>query len=164
MIELVPWITGKCSFYAIAHDGVVLADRFLEELALVDRAHAERLANLVGNIVEHAEYVRPALLRTELPAYGIYALYNHKEVRSPYNPSRLLCAYAAGTARIVIVGAGFIKERTEPIQQNARAMQAATTLASCIRIVNDRIKTGEIDVDGSILYPSHPEAFTLHHP
>jgi len=160
-IRIIPWLEGRCSFYAIERNGVCLADEFMEILEGTDRGYSLRLSRMIQGL-RTRQQIRPAILRPELPGLGVFALYNHKEFPSEqYNPSRLLCTYVGDSARILLVGSGFIKTRNEPIQMNGRASYEAQYLASVSKKVNDRIECGEIIIVGSKLLPLYPDSFTF---
>jgi hypothetical protein len=81
-------------------------------------------------------------------------MYDHKPMgREPYNPVRLLCSYVSNSDRILLVGGGFYKRKTQPIQQDLKAMKEAKFLIGVVRELNDRINAGEIEVAGSELLP-----------
>lgn len=134
-----------------------LPEVFLEELARTNKHHAERLARCI-DMISRRPFIRPALLRPERPDLGVYAMYNHIEVSDVYNPSRLLCAFAGTSNRIMLVGAGFIKTRTEPIQANIDAHREAIQLGRIARELSERIEYGAIEIVGPTLLPKTPEA------
>ena len=114
-LNVIPWIVGNCSFYAIEQDGIVLADQLLRSVAASSSKDADRLYRMLNRIAGD-RYIRPDLLRPELPQEGVFALYNHKPMgREPYNPIRLLCSFVSKSNRILIVGGGFYKRADRPI-------------------------------------------------
>lgn len=158
-VRIVPWITGTSSLYAVERDGVCLPEEFLDALNQCSAHHAERLTRFLVHILRQ-DYLRPSFLRPELPELGIYAMYNHKELRSaPYNPSRLLCRYVAGSDRIVLVGSGFVKSSDEPIQSNVNAHAEAVFLSDLGRGLDMRIDCGEIIIANSVLVPTSSDSF-----
>jgi hypothetical protein len=160
-VELIPWLAGRCSIYAVVRNGICLADEFMRQLREHDPGSAQELSNFLAN-ARTLSHVRESLLRPERPELGIFAMYNHREMpRTPYNPSRLLCSYLGNTNRILAVGSGFLKSRNEPIQSNLVANSEAMYLANVVRIVNTRIATGEIITHGSTLVPVFPDSLHL---
>lgn len=157
-VSVVPWIRGRCSCYAIALDDIVLPEQFAASVARTFPRDAQRLAKFLMRLTDDS-YIRPDLLRSELPNEGVFALYNHKPMgREPYNPIRLLCSYVADTNRILIVGDGFYKHHDRPIQNDSRAMKHARLVADVVRLLNNRIAAGEITVSGSELLPLHGDS------
>lgn len=160
MLQIQPWVVESCGLYAIVRDDRCLPDVFLEELARTNRYHAERLARFI-DMISRRPFVRPALLRPERPDLGVYAMYNLLEVSDVYNPSRLLCAFAGASNRIMLVGSGFMKTRTEPIQANVDAHREAIQLGRIARELSKRIEHGEIHSLGPMLIPNSREAFSF---
>lgn len=152
-VRIIPWLEGRCSFYAIERDGVCLPDAFMADLQTTNIGHAQRLWAFLETISQEL-YIRQAYLRPERPELGVFAMYNHKELESErYNPSRLLCSYASGGNRILVVGSGFLKSNDQPIQRNGIANSEAEYLAAITKQLNERIGHGEITIDGSRLVP-----------
>ena len=157
-LNVIPWIVSTCSFYAIEQDGIVLADQLLRSIATSSSKDADRLYRMLNKIAGD-RYIRPDLLRSELPQEGVFALYNHKPMgREPYNPIRLLCSFVTNSNRILIVGGGFYKRADRPIQQDTEAMKQARVLCNVVRMLNQRVDTGDIDVEGSELHPFHHDS------
>lgn len=157
-VKVIPWIVGQCSFYAIEQEGIVLADQLVKSIEASSPKDAERLFLMLSRIAGD-RYVRPDLLRTELPHEGVFALYNHKPMgREPYNPIRLLCSFVSKSNRILIVGGGFYKRVDQPIQRDAEAMKQARFLGNVVRVLNRRIDAGDIDIVGSELHPFHHDS------
>lgn len=157
-VVLVPWIVGRCSLYAIRTDDSILAEMFLSRIEVTFPNDAARLARFIERLTSES-YIRPDLLRSELPGENVFAMYNHKPmVRERYNPVRLLCSCVSGSARILIVGGGFHKGTTQPIQDNPAAMLQARLLIHVTKEVNRRIEVGEIEVVGSELRPLHRDS------
>lgn len=152
-VTVIPWLVGTCSLYALQKNDVILAEEFMldtEEYAAKD---ASRLAQFLLRLKDET-YIPPSRLRIELPNEKVYAMYNHKPIgREPYNPIRLLCAYPADSNRILVVGGGFYKRHTQPIQDNPTAMVHAKLLANVVQELNRRVERGEINVAGSQLLP-----------
>lgn len=160
-IRIIPWIEGLCSLYAIERDGISLPADFMKSLESTDYQSARQLWLFLSH-VRSATYVREAQIRSERPELGVYALYNHREfLRAAYNPSRLLCSYVGETNNILLVGAGFVKHRNEPIQMNEQANQEAMFLGFVARRLNERIAAGEIRTAGSRLTSIHEDSFTI---
>lgn len=158
IVRVVPWLVGTCSLYAIVRSEICLPDQFIEILGLFDRDSADRLLKFIKRIT-YAGQIRELHLRPERPDLGVFAMYNHRELLyEPYNPSRLLCAYIHESNRIMIVGAGFIKSKAEPIQSNAEANDEAKYLADIVRQLNNRIDHGEVLIVGSELIPVFPDS------
>ena len=151
-VSVVPWLLGSCSCYAIKQHGVVLPEQFVIGIERECPRDAERLAKFLMRL-RGETHIRPSQLRSELPNEGVYAMYDHKPMRGPYNPVRLLCSYVSNSNRILLVGGGFYKRTTQPIQQNADAMKQANVLVDVVHMLNDRIGAGEIEVVGSELLP-----------
>ncbi len=152
-VSIVPWLPGCCSCYAIKLNGVVLPEQFVVGIERNFPRDAERLARFL-NRLKSETHIRPNLLRSELPNEGVYAMYDHKPMgREPYNPVRLLCSYISNSDRILLVGGGFYKRKTQSIQQDLKAMKEAKFLIGVVRELNDRINAGEIEVAGSELLP-----------
>ena len=80
-------------------------------------------------------------------------MYDHKPMGGQYNPVRLLCSYVSDSNRILLVGGGFYKRKTQPIQQDVEAMEQARLLVNVVRVLHQRIDAGEIQVEGSELLP-----------
>ncbi|HLO99603.1 MAG TPA: hypothetical protein VK171_13490 [Fimbriimonas sp.] len=142
-VHIKPWRIGTCSIYSVVRDEVCLIDRFIDSLTLSNINDAKALASFIDNL-SRAQRIRPELLRPERPELGVYAMYKHDRRFGPYNPSRVLCAFAGSGDRILIAGAGFVKQVNQPIQKNPKANQEAEFLAGVVRQVNDRIDVGEI--------------------
>jgi hypothetical protein len=158
-IRIIPWLEGRCSFYAIERDGVCLADAFLEELDVEDPFAAKRLRAFL-EMISNETHVRQVYLRPERPELRVFAMYNHKElVAEPYNRSRLLCSYVGQSNRLLLLGSGFIKLTDQPIQRNGLANREAEFLYDIARKVGQRIECGEILVIGSELVPLSNDSF-----
>lgn len=160
-INVIPWRIGDSSLYAVVRDSHCLADQFLDVLELHDVRHAMHLAGFIAMITREP-FIRPGFLRDELPERGIYAMYQHGTVRRTYNPARLLCGYVGTGNRILLVGSGFVKQKTEPLQENRAAYAEANMLADIIDVLNTRITTGEIEVVGSRLDPMYHDSLNLY--
>ena len=157
------WLAGRCALYAVERDGVCLADDFFALLSEKHEGDAVRLARFVEMYVNE-EVLREVHLRPELPHEGVYAMYNHRQLlRENYNPSRLLCSYLHGYNSILVVGGGFIKQRTEPIQSNQEAMMLARELSSIMSVVNQRLAFGQLRVENRRLVATSVEALIIHH-
>ena len=159
-INVIPWRAGDSSLYAVVRDNQCLADQFLDVLELHDVRHAMHLAGFIAMITREP-FIRPGFLRDELPERGIYAMYQHGTMRQMYNPARLLCGYVGTGNRILLVGSGFVKQKTEPIQGNRPAYAEANMLADIIDVLNTRIATGEIEVVDSTLDPMYNDSFDI---
>lgn len=161
-ISIKEWYLGRCSLYAVVRDDSCLADSFLDQLEKQDHESAKQLAGFIDNLSRET-YIRTAMLRDEVPALGIYAMYRHNfhHMITRYNPSRLLCGFAGESDRIMIVGAGFVKTIDQSIQRNPLAYREATFLSGVINEINVRIDTGEIKIEGSLLLPQHSDSFSL---
>ncbi len=157
-VSVVPWLLGSCSCYAIKQHGVVLPEQFVIGIEREYPRDAERLAKFLMRL-RGETHIRPCQLRSELPNEGVFAMYDHKPMgKGPYNPIRLLCSYVSNSNRILLVGGGFYKSKTQPIQQDADAMKQAKVLVDVVRRLNGRIDVGEIEVAGSELLPLHRDS------
>ena len=85
-------------------------------------------------------------------------MYDHKPMGGQYNPVRLLCSYVSDSNRILLVGGGFTKSKTQPIQKDAEAMEQARLLINVVRELHQRIDAGEIQVEGSELLPRYSDS------
>ena len=151
-VSIVRWLPGRCSCYAIESNGIVLPEHFVEGVAQKFPRDAERLAKFLERL-RCETHIRPHQLRSELPNEGVYAMYDHKPMGGQYNPVRLLCSYVSDSNRILLVGGGFYKRKTQPIQQDVEAMEQARLLVNVVRVLHQRIDAGEIQVEGSELLP-----------
>lgn len=129
---------GTCTLYAIVRDGINLPEKHLRDLELIDDPHVQRTlrwqAAFLKNVIQEP-FIRQVMLRSELPARDVYAMYDHKNQsrRLGYSASRILCSYVQpDNARILICGAGFLKTRDEPLQQNQLGMREAKFLADVV--------------------------------
>jgi hypothetical protein len=156
-VSIVPWLPGSCACYAIKLNGIVLPEQFVVGIEREAPKDAERLAIFLRRLRSET-YIRPQQLRSELPNEGVYAMYDHKPMRGPYNPVRLLCSYVSNSNRILLVGGGFYKTKTQPIQQDAEAMEQARLLVNVVRELHQRIDAGEIQVEGSELLPRYSDS------
>ncbi|MBU3680097.1 MAG: hypothetical protein FGM32_10910 [Candidatus Kapabacteria bacterium] len=156
-VYIEPWREGQSSIYAIVRECVCLIDRFFDELEEYGEKHAIDLASFIKMITEEP-YIRPGFLRPELPNHGIYAMYSEKTAKIPYNPSRLLCGYVGTSDRILLVGAGFVKDYTGSIQDNPLGNGEALFLAEIIKQANGRVDHGEIEIVGSSLIPRYADS------
>jgi hypothetical protein len=156
-VSIVPWLPGSCSCYAIKLNGILLPEQFVIGIERESPKDAERLAKFLVRL-RGESYIRPDRLRCELPNEGVYAMYDHKPMRGPYNPVRLLCSYVSNSNRILLVGGGFYKTKTQPIQQDAKAMEQARLLIDVVRELHQRIDAGEIQVAGSELLPRYSDS------
>lgn len=153
-----PWIEGRSSLYALVRNGGCLVDEFLAVLREVDEDSMLRMKTILEWLAGEV-YIRPQYLRPELPELGVFALYNHKGLSGTnYNKARLLCSYAGNCDNILLLGAGFVKSKTEPIQQNGSAHYEARFLARIVKEINERIENGEVRVIGSQLASRNSDA------
>lgn len=153
-VQVVPWVEGSSSLYAVVRNDVCLPEEFIEQLHQTNVLHAERLTRFLVHILRQS-HVRQSLLRPELPEKGIFAMYNHKERPGEhYNPSRLLCRYVGSTSNILLLGSGFVKTINEPIQSNRMAYAEALFLSTLGKELDSRIEEGDIAVHGSSLVPA----------
>lgn len=114
-VHIVPWLEGRCSMYAVVRDGVCLIDEFIGTLRNHDADAADDLVYVL-EWLSREQLIRQAYLRPERPEIGVYAMFNHLEMPTPtYNPSRVLCSYVQNSNTAMILGAGFLKTKYEPI-------------------------------------------------
>jgi hypothetical protein len=156
----VPWLEKSSSLYAIVRDGHCLIDDFLDQLEQHDERHAVHLAHFL-DMITNEPYIRPGFLREELPQQGVYAMYSERTARIPYNPSRLMCGYVGVGCRILLVGGGFIKRTSGPLQRHAEGMREALFVARVLREIHTRIDHGEIDITGPSLIPVKSDALYI---
>lgn len=156
-VSVIPWLPGTCSCYAIELNGVNLPEQFVIGIVREYPKDAERLAKFLVRL-RGESCIRPDQLRSELPNEGIYAMYDHKPMGGHYNPVRLLCSCVSNGNRILLAGSGFYKRKTQPIQQDAVAMEQARLLVNVVRELHQRIDAGEIEVAGSELLPLHGDS------
>ena len=156
-VSIERWLPGSCSCYAIKLNGILLPEQFVIGIEREAPRDAERLASFLHRLGGES-YIRPDQLRCELPNEGVYAMYDHKPMRGPYNPVRLLCSYVSNSNRILLVGGGFTKRKTQPIQQDAEAMEQARLLIVVARDLHQRIDAGDVKVEGSELLPRYSDS------
>lgn len=156
-IELRRWRSAKdgCALYACVVDGSILPVEYLHQLAVLNEAAAQQLANFIDNLVREP-VISPILLRDEWPP-GIFAMYNHKHLRSKlgYCPARLTCVFpSSDTCKIMLVGGGVLKNADVPIQNNPELLKYAKLLDVVARHVATMIEEGSIVVRGNELIGS----------
>ncbi len=162
MVVIEEWISDRSTLYAVVRDGVHLPDAHLELLEREAPEVGTKQASFIDLVVKE-RHIRQVMLRPELPNRGVYAMYKQNDEASAlgYSPSRMLCAYPTGCGGILICGAGFLKIKDEPIQDNATAYREAIFLADTVAMVNERIDTGEIRVVGNRLIPQFEDSLTF---
>lgn len=162
MVVIEEWVKGICRLYAIVRDNVHLPDEHLRLLERDVPDVARKQASFIDMIVKERQ-IRQVMLRPELPNRGIYAMYKHSDRAATigYSPSRMLCAYVSGSSSILVCGAGFLKQKDEPIQKNAEALQEALFLADIVRQLNERVENGEIEIVNNTLISKYSDTFTF---
>lgn len=150
------------SIYAIERDGVNLPEAFLEQLSSTHPKDAQWLAKFI-DLVCSDDIIHQDQFRGELPNDGVFAMYQHRATKGkvPYSSARLLCAFVGRPCKIVIAGAGFIKTRDEPVQDNHVAWMEAKLVADVGKWIQRQIDCGEVTINGAHLAGTHSDSLTM---